>query len=52
MIPISMALTGPLAALVGPRTVLIGAGVGGGLAVLLTLLVPGVRRPVYLQARP
>jgi predicted MFS family arabinose efflux permease len=49
MIPISMALTGPLAALVGPRTVLIGAGVGGGLAVLLTLLVPGVRRPVYLQ---
>ena len=49
MMPISMALTGPLAALVGPRMVLIGAGVGGGLAVMLTLLVPGVRRPVYLQ---
>src|ERR1700736_497597 len=49
MMPISMALTGPLAALVGPRMVLIGAGVGGGLAVMLTLVVPGVRRPVYLQ---
>ena len=50
MIPISMALTGPLAALVGPRTVLIGAGVGGGLTILLTLLVPGVHRPIYLQS--
>ena len=49
LIPISMAVTGPLAALAGPRMVLIGAGVGGGLAVLLTLLVPGVRRPVYLK---
>jgi MFS family permease len=48
MMPISMALTGPLAALVGPRMVLIGAGVGGGLAVMLTLFVPGVHRPVYL----
>jgi MFS family permease len=48
LIPISMALTGPLAALVGPRQVLIGAGLGGATAVLLTLVVPGVRRPQYL----
>jgi MFS family permease len=52
MIPLSMALTGPLAALVGPRTVLIGAGLGGGIAVLLTLAVPGVRRPQYLSQEP
>jgi MFS family permease len=50
MIPISMALTGPLAALVGPRAVLVGAGLGGAIAVLLTLVVPGVRRPQYLSA--
>jgi len=49
MIPISMALTGPLAALVGPRTVLVGAGLVGAIAVLLTLAVPGVRRPQYLS---
>jgi MFS family permease len=52
MIPLSMALTGPVAALVGPRTVLIGAGLGGGIAVLLTLAVPGVRRPQYLSQEP
>jgi MFS family permease len=52
MIPLSMALTGPLAALVGPRNVLIGAGLGGAIAVLLTLAVPGVRRPQYLSQEP
>jgi len=49
MIPISMAITGPLAALIGPRTVLVLAGLGGAIAVLLTLAVPGVRRPQYLS---
>jgi hypothetical protein len=44
-----MALTGPLAAIVGPRTVLVGAGLGGAAAVLLTLAVPGVRSPKYLS---
>jgi MFS family permease len=48
MIPISMALTGPIASLVGARTVLVGAGLGGALAVLLTLLVPNVHRPQFL----
>jgi hypothetical protein len=49
MIPLSMALTGPAAALFGPRTVLVGAGLGGAAAVLLTLAVPGVRKPEYLS---
>jgi MFS family permease len=49
MIPLSMALTGPLAAILGPRTVLFGAGLGGAAAVLLTLAVPGVRKPKYLS---
>jgi MFS family permease len=49
MIPLSMALTGPAAALVGPRTVLVGAGLGGAAALLLTLAVPGVRAPKYLS---
>jgi hypothetical protein len=50
LIPLSMALTGPVAAVVGPRLTLVGAGVGGAVAVLLTLAVPGVRRPKYLPA--
>ncbi len=29
MIPLSMALTGPIAALIGPRTVLVWTGIGG-----------------------
>jgi MFS family permease len=48
--PVSMALTGPAAALFGTRTVLIAAGLGGGLLNLLTLLVPGVTRPQFLSA--
>ncbi len=50
LIPLSMALTGPAAALVGPRQVLVAAGLAGAAAVLLTLVVPGVRRPQYLPA--
>jgi MFS family permease len=50
MNPISMALTGPSAALFGTRTVLIAAGLGGGLFSLGTLLVPGVTRPRFLSA--
>jgi MFS family permease len=52
LIPLSMALTGPVAAVVGPRTVLVGAGLGGAAAVLLTLAVPGVRKPKYLLEEP
>lgn len=50
LIPISMALTGPAAALMGPRTLLIVAGLAGGIAILLTLAVPGARRPQVLTA--
>jgi MFS family permease len=49
LIPLSMALTGPVAAVLGARTVLVGAGLGGAAAVLLTLAVPGVRKPKYLS---
>jgi len=45
-----MALTGPAAALAGPRTVLIVAGLAGSIAILLTLAVPGVTRPQFLNA--
>jgi len=51
LIPLSMALTGPLAVLVGPRTLLIAAGIGGGLAILTAFLVPNIRRPQYLEGR-
>jgi len=51
LIPLSMALTGPLATLIGARTVLIGAGVGGAAAILATLLIPRVRQPVYLEGK-
>jgi MFS family permease len=49
LIPLSMALTGPVAAVLGARTVLVGAGLGGAAAVLLTLAVPGVRKPKFLS---
>jgi len=52
LIPLSMALTGPLATLVGARTVLVVAGLGGGLAILSAFLIPGIRRPVYLENSP
>lgn len=49
LIPLSMALTGPLASLFGARTVLMGAGIGGGLAIFATFLIPNVRKPRYLD---
>ena len=49
LIPLSMALTGPLASLVGARTVLMAAGIGGGLAILAIFLIPNVRKPRYLD---
>jgi MFS family permease len=52
MIPLSMALTGPIAALIGPRTVLVWAGIGGATAILSSFLVPNIRRPKYLEENP
>jgi hypothetical protein len=45
-----MALTGPIAGLIGARALLVVAGLGGGLAILSTFLVPNIRRPVYVEA--
>ena len=50
LIPLSMALTGPIATLLGARTLLVGAGVGGAAAILSAFLIPRVREPVYLDA--
>lgn len=52
LIPLSMALTGPMAGLFGARLLLIAAGLGGGLTVLSTLGVPGVTQPEYAQRVP
>ncbi len=49
LIPLSMALTGPLAAILGARTLLIAAGLAGGLAILSAFLIPGIRQPKYLE---
>jgi DHA3 family tetracycline resistance protein-like MFS transporter len=43
LVPVSLALTGPIAALVGARAALVGAGVLGALAVLAFLAFPGMR---------
>lgn len=42
LLPVSYALTGPVSAVLGVRTTLIGAGVLGGLVTLATVFVPGV----------
>lgn len=44
LIPVSYALTGPLAEVFGVKTALLGAGAAGGLAILLFLRVPGIGR--------
>ena len=52
--PVSFALTAPVAALVGARATLIGAGILGALAALAFLFVPGMReteRHATVQAR-
>jgi MFS family permease len=43
LLPISFALTAPVAALLGARTTLIGAGVIGGVITLGALFLPGMR---------
>jgi MFS family permease len=44
LLPLSFALTGPVAAALGVRTTMIGAGLLGAVVTLAALLVPGVRR--------
>ncbi|TMJ94907.1 MAG: hypothetical protein E6G67_08290 [Actinobacteria bacterium] len=43
LIPVSFALTGPIAGLMGARATLVGAGVIGAVATASFLLVPGIR---------
>jgi DHA3 family tetracycline resistance protein-like MFS transporter len=52
LLPLSFALTGPVAAAVGNQTCLIGAGIAGGLVTLAALFVPGVRAVEGSTARP
>jgi MFS family permease len=43
LVPVSFALTGPVAAIFGPRATLVGAGVLGGLVTVGFLFLPGMR---------
>jgi hypothetical protein len=43
LLPLSFALTGPLASAIGARATLIGAGVAGGVITLSALFLPGMR---------
>ena len=43
MLPVSFALTGPAAALIGIRATLVGAAVIGGAVTLGALFLPGMR---------
>jgi DHA3 family tetracycline resistance protein-like MFS transporter len=43
LVPLSLALTGPVSAAVGVRATLVGAGLIGGLATLAALYLPGMR---------
>ena len=43
LVPLSFALTGPIAALIGARATLVGAGVLGALAAIAFLFFPGMR---------
>jgi MFS family permease len=43
LVPVSFALTGPVAALFGARATLVGAGVLGGIVTLAFLFLPGMR---------
>jgi MFS family permease len=43
LVPVSFAITGPIAAIFGPRPTLVGAGVLGGIVTLGFLFLPGMR---------
>jgi DHA3 family tetracycline resistance protein-like MFS transporter len=45
LVPISFALTAPVAAAVGAETTVLGAGIVGGLLLALLLMVPPIREP-------
>jgi hypothetical protein len=43
LLPVSLALTGPLSGAIGARSTLIGAGIVGGAVTLAALYLPGMR---------
>ena len=43
LVPVSFALTGPVAGIFGARTTLVGAGIVGGIVTLAFLFLPGMR---------
>ncbi|HJT64523.1 MAG TPA: MFS transporter, partial [Candidatus Limnocylindria bacterium] len=47
LVPLSFALTGPIAGIIGPETTLLVGGVLGSLAMISLLLFPGVRDPEH-----
>jgi DHA3 family tetracycline resistance protein-like MFS transporter len=52
LLPVSLALTGPLSAMFGVRTTLIAAGLAGAAATLGGLMLPGMRSCDRRMARP
>jgi MFS family permease len=50
LVPVSFALTGPVAATLGPGTTMIGAGLIGAVFMGMLLFLPGVRDPERLAA--
>jgi hypothetical protein len=50
LIPVSLALTAPLAQAIGAGTTLVVAGVFGSAILLLFLLIPGIREPEQFDA--
>jgi Transmembrane secretion effector len=47
LVPLSFALTGPIAGIIGPETTLVVGGVLGSLAMISLLFFPGVRDPEH-----
>jgi MFS family permease len=52
LLPLSLALTGPLSAMLGVRTTLLAAGLAGAAATLGGLMLPGMRRTDLLPLTP
>jgi predicted MFS family arabinose efflux permease len=50
LIPVSLALAGPLAQAIGAGATLVAAGVFGSVILLLFLLIPGIREPEQVEA--
>jgi MFS family permease len=50
LIPVSLALAGPIAQAIGAGATLIGAGIFGGVILMLFLLIPGILEPEHVEA--